>query len=178
MLDVFSGLFFVATVTGLSYAKFARPTAKVMFSDKVLITPHRGSSALTIRLANGRHSYIVNARIKVAVMVPDDDESSLLSRRLIDLQLERAENPIFGLSWMVTHCIDEKSLLYGLSAEDILSKGIHLIITVEGMEESFGQTVQARRGYTPGQFVFNKRFVNIQRVAKCWISTFLTSWKI
>jgi len=162
MVDVFSGLLFVAVLTGLVFARLAKPRARVLFSQQVIITQHCGQPALLVRLANGRkRSTIVNCSVSAVLMMEDRDPESIFERRFIDLKLERGNIPIFALTWTLAHIIDEQSPLYGLDETAIESYGTTLIITLDGIEDVFAQTVHTNYIYEAKHFIFNKRFANI-----------------
>lgn len=162
MIDVFSGLIFVAVMTGLVFSRLAKPRAGVMFSDRAVFTRHEGHDAIMVRLANGRrHSSIVNAGVKAAIVMADRATDSRLSRRFHDLRLERDHVPIFSLTWTLIHLIDEDSPLFGLDQQDIKELGVMLVVTLDGIEDSFAQTVHSHRLYGFADFSFNKRFVDI-----------------
>lgn len=162
MVDVFSGLLFVAVLTGLVFARFAKPRASVLFSQQVLITQHCGKTTLLVRLANGRkRSTIVNCRVSAVLMMEDPDPESIFERRFVDLKLERDNIPIFALTWTLVHTIDEKSPLYGFDKATIESYGTILIITLDGIEDVFAQTVHTNHIYEAQHFLFNKRFASI-----------------
>ena len=162
MVDVFSGLLFVAVLTGLVFARFAKPRASVLFSKQVLIAQHCGKPTLLIRLANGRkRSTIVNCRVSAVLMMEDRDPESIFERRFIDIKLERDNIPIFALTWTLAHTIDEQSPLYGLDKAGVESYGTLLIITLDGIEDIFAQTVHTNHIYEAKHFLFNKRFASI-----------------
>ncbi|MBQ0719695.1 MAG: ATP-sensitive inward rectifier potassium channel 10 [Gammaproteobacteria bacterium] len=162
MVDVFSGLLFVAVLTGLVFARFAKPRASVLFGKQVLITQHCGQPTLLVRLANGRQrSSIVNCRVSAVLMMEDRNPDSIFERRFLDLKLERDHIPIFTLTWTLVHTIDEQSPLYGLDKAAIESYGTILIITLDGIEDVFAQTAHTNHIYEAGHFLFNKRFADI-----------------
>ena len=162
MVDVFSGLLFVAVLTGLVFARLAKPRASVLFSKQVLINQHCGQPALLVRLANGRkRSTIVNCHVSAVLIIEDRDPESIFERRFVDLKLERDNVPIFALTWTLVHTIDEQSPLYGLDKAAIESFGTILIITLDGIEDIFAQTVHTNHIYEAKQFLFNKHFANI-----------------
>lgn len=167
MFDVFSGLLFVAVLTGLVFARFAKPRASILFANQVLITRHRGQVALSIRMANGRkRSSIVNCRVSAVLMIEDREPDSIFERRFIDLHLERNSIPIFALTWTLLHIINEQSPLFGLDQADLEDYGVMLIITLDGIDDIFAQTVHTHHIYEAGQFLFNKRFTNILTLHK------------
>ena len=162
MVDVFSGLIFVAVLTGLVFSRLAKPRASVMFSDSVLLTQHGDQDALLIRLANGRkHSSIVNTRVSAVVLMEDKIPNSRIERRFFDLHLERDHIPVFALTWTLIHIIDEQSPLFGFDEKAIREAGAILIVTLDGIEDILAQTVHTHHIYDTVDFKFNKNFVDI-----------------
>ncbi len=161
MCDVFSGLIFVATLTGLVFARFARPRASVLFSKNVLISRHQNKPALIFRVANDRKSYIVNAKVNAVILMQDCDPSSVIERRFYDVQLQRSQAPIFALTWTLVHIIDEQSPLFDLQPADLQARGAILIVSLDGIEDLLAQTVHTRHLYATDEFVFGKRFADI-----------------
>src|SRR3954469_5439583 len=114
-LQAFGGTLFVALVTGLVFAKFSRPTARVMWSKNVVLIERNGKRLLQFRMANERANQIVEAQLRVALarieVAPDGERM----RRFHDLKLARDRNVIFVLTWTAIHEIDETSPLHGLT---------------------------------------------------------------
>lgn len=59
------GLLWLALATGLLFARFSRPTAKVLFSRTAVIAPYRGITAFEFRIANVRSSQLIEVEAKV-----------------------------------------------------------------------------------------------------------------
>jgi inward rectifier potassium channel len=155
------GLAMVAVLTGLVFAKFSRPTSRVVFSRVAVVTKQNGIPTLMFRCANERSSIIVEARMRVVVMLTEKTAEGHVSRRFHDLALTRGETPIFPLSWSVSHPIDEKSPLYGLSAAACSAEDVEIICALAGTEESIDQVIRARYSYTSEDFRWGHRFVDI-----------------
>jgi inward rectifier potassium channel len=60
-LEAITSLLAIALETGLAFARFSKPNAKVIFSDFAVIAPHNGYPALAFRAANERRNQIVEA---------------------------------------------------------------------------------------------------------------------
>jgi inward rectifier potassium channel len=56
------GLLFVAIATGLVFARFSRPTARVLFSRVAVVGPYNGVPTLSFRLANQRRNRILQRK--------------------------------------------------------------------------------------------------------------------
>jgi inward rectifier potassium channel len=60
-VELFTGIFSMSLMTGLIFARFSRPSARLLFADNPVISDHEGEQTLMIRLANERHNNISNA---------------------------------------------------------------------------------------------------------------------
>ena len=48
-----------ALITGAVFARFARPTAKIVFSDVAVVAPYRGMTGFMFRIVNGRTNQLI-----------------------------------------------------------------------------------------------------------------------
>lgn len=56
---------------GLMFARFAKPTARVMFSEVAVIFPFDGIPTLMFRAANQRDNRILEAQVKLKYTRPN-----------------------------------------------------------------------------------------------------------
>src|SRR5438046_5822124 len=63
-LEIISGMFGLAVMTGLIFVRFSRPTARILFSKSIVIAPFNGRPALMLRIANLRHHSLVEAEFR------------------------------------------------------------------------------------------------------------------
>jgi inward rectifier potassium channel len=155
------GLVALAMATGIVFAKFARPTARVLFSDKALVQTRDGVPHLVFRLANARGNQIVEASLSVVVLLDEKTAEGERMRAIHDLHLRRRATPAFALSWTVMHRIDEKSPLHGFGAEELAAHDARIQITLTGIDSIFAQTVHARHAYFCEDIVFGRRFIDV-----------------
>ncbi|MDB4969932.1 MAG: Kef-type transport system protein [Myxococcales bacterium] len=160
-IQAFLGTLFLAVTTGLVFAKFSRPTARVMWSSKAIIVERDGKKLLMFRMANERANQIVEATLRAAVARTEVTSDGERMRRFQDLTLERDRNIVFVLSWTAMHVIDEKSPLYGLTVEAMKAQSLQLICSLVGTDETFSQQVHSRNSYNPEDFVWDQRFADI-----------------
>ena len=160
-LESFVGIMSVAITTGLMFAKFARPTARVLFSNVAVVAMRDGQPALMVRMANERSNMIVEATVRVTVLLTEKTKEGETLRRLHDLDLIRSNTPAFTLTFTAVHPIGEKSPLRGMDAQTLAAQDAQIIVSISGMDDTFAQTVHARRGYKPEEVVFGARFVDI-----------------
>lgn len=161
VIEALVGFFFMAVATGLVFARFSLPTAKVMFSNVAVITPYDGIPTLMFRAANQRGNFILEAQIKVSLVRNEITQEGNFMRRFYDLELVRRESPAFSLSWTIMHQINESSPLYNETAESLQGKIAELIVTLTGLDETISQTVHSRYSYISEEILWNMRFVDI-----------------
>ena len=149
-----------ALITGLVFARFARPTAKIIFSDVAVIAPYRGIEGLMFRLVNGRSSQLIEVGIKVlfARLVNEDGRPV---RRFDFLDLERKTVTFLPLALTVVHPITDDSPLKGLTQDDLIRTDAELLILLTATDETFAQVVHTRSSYKPHEIRCGHKFVSI-----------------
>ncbi len=150
-----------ALITGLVFARFARPTARIIFSDVAVIAPYRNMEGLMFRLVNGRRSQLLEVGIKVMFARFVDEGTGSPVRRFDFLKLERERVTFLPLAWTVVHPVDEKSPLYGLTGEDFKRSDAEVLILLTATDETFSQVVHTRSSYKPHEIYCGHKFVNI-----------------
>jgi inward rectifier potassium channel len=160
-IEAFVGLLGLALITGLFFARFSRPTARVVFSDVAIIAPHDGVMSLVLRIANERLNQIVDATLTLVFSRNEVTIEGERYRQFYDLKLERARSPIFALSWTVVHPITKESPLYGATNEDLIRWEAEFMASLIGIDDTIAQTIHARYSYTPSEIVWNHHFVDM-----------------
>lgn len=164
IFDTLSGMIFVAIATGMAFAKFSRPTARVLFSHNMLIAKVNGAPMLMFRLGNTRRGNIIDAEIKVVMSKPVKTKEGMSFRKIEDLKLVRDHSPLFGITWNVMHPIDSESPLYNMPLEKIQSGGINFIISLTGIDDVYSQTVHDRHIYLGNQVINAKMFKDVMEI--------------
>jgi inward rectifier potassium channel len=162
-LEALIGMLTVAMVTGLLFSKFARPTARVLWSDSCVISNFNGVPCLMFRLANERRNQIVEAEMRLSVLKAETTQEGAVIRRVHDLHLLRNRTQVFALTWTAIHPLDEKSPLHGIGQEEIVKSGMELFASLIGIDETFSQTVHARHGWAAREIRFGHRFKDLFR---------------
>jgi inward rectifier potassium channel len=160
-VELFTGIFSMSLMTGLIFARFSRPNARLLFAENPVISNHEGVPTLMIRLANERHNIISNATVRLWLFKTAVSLEGVQFRRFYDLPLLRNENPALALSWTLYHVLDENSPLYGLGAEDLKALSVTLIVVVSGYDVVAAQTVHARKSYDYPDIRFGHRYADI-----------------
>lgn len=158
--EALSGLMIVALATGLFFARFSRPRARIVFSDNALVAPFQGMTAFQFRLANERNSQLTNVEATV-VLNRFEMRDGGRTRRFHPLKLERERVMFMPLHWVVVHPIDEQSPLRGVTREDLLAGDAEFLILLTGLDETYSQTVHARSSYKADEVIWNAKFADM-----------------
>lgn len=159
------GLLFLATFTGITFAKFSRPRARVIFSDVAIVGERNGKPTLSFRVANERVNHVVAATLKVTLVRSEVTREGERYRRMVDMPLVRSESPAFVLTWLVLHVIDETSPLHGVTAEVFTEGMMEILVTFTGWDETLAQTIYARQSYVGSELRWNHRFLDVIRLS-------------
>ncbi|HVZ77209.1 MAG TPA: ion channel [Gemmatimonadaceae bacterium] len=159
-IESISGLLGFALATGVLFSRFARPTARVIFSNRAVVAPYRGGSGFMFRIINGRSNQLIELEVKV-LFTRIEQKGGATVRRYDQLTLERTRVVFFPLSWTIVHPIDEKSPLSGLTARDLQECEAEFLVMLSGIDETFSQQVHARSSYKADEVRFGERFVSM-----------------
>jgi len=165
-VELFTGIFSMSLMTGLIFARFSRPNARLLFANNPVISNHEGVPTLMVRFANERHNIIGNANARLWMFRNIQTAEGQPIRRFYELALLRNESPALALSWTLFHVLDEKSPLYRLTAEDFEAADISLAVVVSGYDVVAAQTVHARKSYQHPEIRFGHRYVDVLSTAQ------------
>lgn len=160
--EAFAGVLAVALITGITFTRFARPSVRVLFSNKAVIATRDGVPHLMVRMANWRRNRIVEARLAVMLLLTERTREGEIMRRQVDLPLVRDRTSVFFLTWTAMHRIDENSPFFGPQAlERLRAQQAELFLALTGLDETIGQTIHARTRYGLDDIVPNARFADV-----------------
>ncbi|WP_407655431.1 ion channel [Burkholderia alba] len=159
--EIFVGMSGIALSTGLVFARFARPRAKILFARHAVVRPLNGRMTLMVRAANARQNVIAEARAKLRLMRREGTPEGYGMLKIHDLKLVRSEHPIFLLGWNLMHVIDEASPLHGATPESLAACSALVMVMIEGSDETTAQVMQARHAWEHDQISWNHRYVDL-----------------
>ena len=157
-VEAMIGLMSFALVTGLLYGRFSRPNISLEYSDKALIAPYKDGIGLMFRVANKRHSLLMNMKANVSLTFREVINGGELVRRYYVLDLERANILFFPLSWTIVHPIDSKSPFHEMDLNNINDYDMEIMIQMEGFDETFGNVVHSRFSYLADEIEVGAKF--------------------
>jgi inward rectifier potassium channel len=156
-VEAMIGLMGFALATGLLFGRVSRPSARIAFSEKMVIAPYQDGSSLQFRMVNKRANSLTELEARLMLMTVEGAGAN--SRRNYSvLKLERDSIYFFPLTWTVVHPIDSTSPLYGKSAADLEKLQAEALILVKGYDDTFSQTVYARYSYRYDEIEWSARF--------------------
>jgi inward rectifier potassium channel len=156
-LEAMVGLMGFALGTGLLFGRVSRPSARIGFSENMVVAPYQDGTSLQFRIVNQRLNSLMELHVSVMLMVVENGNGEL-KRNFKILSLEREGVIFFPLTWTVVHPIDQDSPLYGKTAADLEKLQAELLILVKGFDDTFSQTVHARYSYRYDEFKWGARF--------------------
>ncbi len=151
----------LAVVTGLVFARFSRPVADILFSQKAVMSWIGTRRAFEFRIINTRNNQIIDLHVRVLVSRFEPNASGTMVRRYYPLSLERESVVFFPLSWTIVHVIDKDSPLFGVTEEELCASGAEFLILLTGMDETFSQVVNARSSYRANEVIWDAKFTDI-----------------
>ena len=160
-MEAVTGFTFYAVMTGLVFAKFSRPTARVTFSKHAVINDDLGERHFILRMINDRGNRIVDAEASLFLMRDDTLPDGTVMRRYYDLPLTRSRVPIMQLSWSVMHRIDKESPLHGETHDSLYQCNAEIIVSMTGLDESLSSSIHTRFSYMSEDIHFDRSFEGI-----------------
>ncbi len=159
-IESYYSMIMTALVTGIVFARFARPTARILFSETAVVAPYLGKTAFMVRLVNSRNNQLieVEAKIMFSRLV---NENGRIVRRFDLLDLERERVQFLPLSWTIVHPIDENSPMHGLTARDLEESNAEYAVLISAMDETYAQIVHQRTSYKPHELKFGHKFADL-----------------
>lgn len=156
-IEALTGLMGFAIATGLLFGRFSRPSARIGFSNKIIVAPYMEGTSLQFRVVNRRSNNLIYLEARLMLMTVEMVDGRL-QRRFVQLKLERSQILFFPLTWTIVHPISDKSPLAGKTAQDLERLQAEVMIMMKGFDDSFGQTVHARYSYRYDEIEWGAKF--------------------
>jgi len=164
-LESFAGLFGYSIVTGLLFARFAKPIARIRFSHRAVLRTssprHKDKPALLIRLTNVSRSELIQLEASVVASFFDPDDEVI--RKYFPLSLERSKVSFLPLGWTLVHPITPDSPFHDLTAEEFRETSGELLVQVSATDQASSQVVYARVSYTVDEIDWNARYAHMYK---------------
>jgi inward rectifier potassium channel len=160
-LEIMVGMFGMAVITGLIFIRFSRPTARVMFSSRLVVSNFDGHPALMLRVANLRHQAMAEAEFRIMLIRDEWVKEGEMMRRFYPLKLQFDRLITFPVALTIRHMIDESSPLQGMTEEDFQKCDARFMASIVCIDTVIPASVQSQHHYTWRDLHIGKRFVEI-----------------
>lgn len=152
------GILGFSLISAVIYARFARPTTRIAYSDKALIAPFKEGWSLQLRLANRRSTLLMEIEARLMLVMADvDDQGERLNYYNLKLQLDKVS--FLPLSWTLVHPVLPDSPLAGISYSDLVQRRAEVILVLKGIDEGYMQQVFTRHSFRFDEIVWGGRYV-------------------
>jgi inward rectifier potassium channel len=159
-IEAFLNILGIALATGVIFARFSRPSPKIIYSHNAIVAPYREQTALEFRIANARSNQLIEVQVQV-ILTKIEQVGASTVRKFYDLDLERHRVVFFALSWTVVHPIGPNSPMWGLTRKDLIDSDAEFLILVIGTDETASQTVHSRSSYKADEVIWGAKFANM-----------------
>lgn len=161
--EAIAGLLVTALSTGLVFAKFTVPDARIRFARHATIAPLDGVPTLQIRVGNERSNAVVEATFHVTLVRTERTREGTLFYRNLDLPLARHRAVSLYRSFHLLHPIGPDSPLHGLDAAALAAQEVELLVSVSGTDETTVQPAFGRTRYLATDVRFGARPADLLR---------------
>ena len=151
---------------------FQRRAHTIAFSKNAVVTLRNGWMYLLFRVGNLRtKSHIIESHVRVQMIQTEKTTKEGESISFFQQELKVSSQPedddneqcLLIVPNTVSHRIDEDSPFYDMTPSDVLKSKFELVVVLEGVVESTGNTVQARTSFLPREILWGHRFENMVR---------------
>lgn len=157
--EAFMGLMTFALATGTLYGRFSKPISRIKYSPNIIIAPFKEGTAMQFMVANELTSTLMEMEARVNISWVEMSAEQQPIRRFQQVKLEIDKIAMFPTSWIINHPIDEESILFGKTADDIQLMDFEVFVLLKGFDDVFSQMIYSRQSYTADQFVVGAKFI-------------------
>ncbi len=161
VIETAVSIFFTAMITGLIFVRFARPQARIVFSDAMVIATYNGIPSLQLRVANLQNQPMVEAEFRLMMIRKENILEEEGVRKFHTLKLEYDRLTIFPTALTIRHMIDESSPLHGLTAEDYKTSAIRFLASIVCIDTVIQAPLQSQNDYLWSDVRHGQRFAEI-----------------
>ena len=151
-----------AIITGLLYGRFAKPSAKILFSENMLMAPFKEGRSLQFRIVNKRSSTIMDLTARVILSYQEKGKP----RVYVPLTLERQLVTLFPLNWTIVHPMDEMSPLKDKDFTFLSHRDAEFIVVLKGYDDTFSQDINAIHSYRYDEIIWGAKFDQMYEIAE------------
>jgi len=154
-IEIMCGLLLLATVTGLTFARFSRPRPSLLFSKFAIVGKHEGQDALIVRVASLRSQPIAQVSAQMSHVEKLETADGRVSRKINDLPLVRSHNPMLTMTWTIIHVLDpDGPLVAALRAR----RKARILVAISGLDTLLATPTFSGRFYSASEILLDHEF--------------------
>ena len=158
-IESMMGLLAFALATGLLYGRFSKPSAKIVYSDQMLVSPYReNGKGLMFRISNLRRNVLIDLDVEV-IFSYNEMMGDKPVRKFFPLELERNKVSILTVNWTIVHPLDENSPLAEITPDELEKTQASFSVLLKAFDDTFSQTVHSRTSYQYNDMVWGAKFI-------------------
>jgi inward rectifier potassium channel len=156
--EILIGLFFSATMTGLIFARFARPRTSFVFSRIAVVGQRENRRTLMLRVASTRLRPIADVTAQLSWLQKVELSDGRTYRHLAELPLLRSHNPQLAFVWTLVHEIEDGSPML----EALLAEGeFRLTASISGIDTLLASQALGGMSYGRADVLIDQEFVDM-----------------
>ena len=153
------GLLAFALATGLLYGRFSKPSAKIVYSQNILVAPYQENGrGLMFRISNLRRNVLIDLDVEV-IFSYNEIVNGKPVRRFFPLELERRNVSILTLNWTIVHPLDDNSPLMDMTPDELERTEASFSVLLKAFDDTFSQTVHSRTSYQYLDMIWGAKFI-------------------
>ena len=160
-IEIMTGIFLLAAMTGLIFVRFSRPMARVVFSNTMVIAPLNGKPTLMVRIGNENQHSMVEAEFRIMFSRDEPLVEGGDFRYFYVLKLHFDRLTVFPAALTLRHTIDDNSPLFGATVGSLEASRALFLVSVVGIDPVLAASVQTQKDYAWRDIKFGHRFVEI-----------------
>src|SRR3954469_25236113 len=133
-VEIMSGIFLLATMTGLIFVRFSRPIARVVFSNSMVIAPLNGKPTLMVRIGNENQHSMVEAEFRMMFSRDEPLVEGGDFRYFYVLKLHFDRLTVFPAALTLRHTLDDNSPLFNATIESPKAGRALFLVSVVGID--------------------------------------------
>lgn len=159
VVEILTGLFLTAALTGLIFQRFARPRDSLMFSDRLVVARIGDRRLAMIRLAGTRARPLADVGASMALLERITLPTGRSYAQQTDLPLRNSRNMMMALAWTLVHVIDDASPLARVIDDPDAS--LRITVTVRGLDTLLSNPSFGSKIYQRSDIGIDEEFVDI-----------------
>ena len=140
VVEVFCGILFMGTVTGLIFTRFVKTPSPFVWSDPLVINKKGKEIYLQARVTNIIGNDVIETVPQLFLQKIETGPDGTVERKLVPLVLEQTMLPIVAFSWVISHRMNKKSPVAHW-AQGRFEPGERIVAYIHGHDATIGRSV-------------------------------------